>query len=80
MSKLWRFWSSCFNIDLQTLIQTGLILKEETVLVKIPAGVEDGMQLKVSGKGNDSAGNGIAGDLIVLISEKEHDTFKKRRQ
>ena len=55
----------------------GLILKEETVLVKIPAGVEDGMQLKVSGKGNDSAGNGIAGDLIVLISEKEHDTLKR---
>jgi molecular chaperone DnaJ len=55
----------------------GLILKEETVLVKIPAGVEDGMQLKVSGKGNDSAGNGVAGDLIVLISEKEHDTLKR---
>jgi molecular chaperone DnaJ len=55
----------------------GLILSEETVLVKIPAGVEDGMQLKVSGKGNDSAGNGIAGDLIVLISEKEHETLKR---
>ena len=40
----------------------GLILEEETVLVKIPSGVEDGMQLKVSGKGNDSAGNGIPGD------------------
>jgi molecular chaperone DnaJ len=35
------------------------------------------MQLKVSGKGNDSAGNGIAGDLIVLISEKEHETLKR---
>ena len=35
----------------------GLVYFEETVLVKIPAGVEDGMQLKVSGKGNDSTGN-----------------------
>ena len=55
----------------------GLTLKEETVLVKIPSGVEDGMQLKVTGKGNDSAGNGIPGDLIVLISEMEHPTLKR---
>ncbi len=55
----------------------GLIAKEETVLVKIPAGVEDGMQLKVSGKGNDSAGNGIPGDLIVLINENEHPFLKR---
>jgi len=55
----------------------GLVLKEETVLVKIPAGVEDGMQLKVSGKGNDSAGNGIPGDLIVLINENEHPFLKR---
>ncbi len=55
----------------------GLIVSDETVLVKIPAGVEDGMQLKVSGKGNDSAGNGIAGDLIVLIQESEHPALKR---
>ena len=55
----------------------GLITEEETVLVKIPAGVEEGMQLKVSGKGNDSAGNGIAGDLIVLIQESEHQFLKR---
>ena len=55
----------------------GLVVKEETVLVKIPAGVEDGMQLKVSGKGNDSAGNGIPGDLIVLINENEHPFLKR---
>ena len=45
----------------------GLINSEQIVLVKIPAGVEDGMQLKVTGKGNDASGNGIPGDLIVLI-------------
>ncbi|SUZ85689.1 uncharacterized protein METZ01_LOCUS38543 [marine metagenome] len=55
----------------------GLVYFEETVLVKIPAGVEDGMQLKVTGKGNDSKGNGISGDLIVLIQENEHPFLKR---
>ena len=55
----------------------GLIISEETVLVKIPAGVEDDMQLKVTGKGNDSVGDGIPGDLIVLIQENEHPTLKR---
>jgi len=53
----------------------GMIMEEETVSIKIPAGVEDGMQLKVSGKGNASAGNGISGDLIVLIEEHPHEQF-----
>jgi len=55
----------------------GMIAKEETVSVKIPAGVVDGMQLKVTGKGNDAPGNGIEGDLLVLISEKEHEILKR---
>jgi molecular chaperone DnaJ len=55
----------------------GLIVKEETVSVKIPGGVEDGMQLKVSGKGNDAPGNGVPGDLIVAIETKEHETLKR---
>jgi molecular chaperone DnaJ len=55
----------------------GLIVSEETVLVKIPSGVEDDMQLKVTGKGNDSVGDGIPGDLIVLIQENEHPTLKR---
>jgi len=55
----------------------GLVYFEETVLVKIPPGVEDGMQLKVSGKGNDSKGNGVSGDLIVLIQENEHPFLKR---
>ena len=53
----------------------GMISLEETVSIKIPAGVEEGMQLKVSGKGNESYGNGVAGDLIVLIEESVHDKF-----
>src|SRR6056300_1431404 len=53
----------------------GMIKKEETVSIKIPAGVEEGMQLKVSGKGNEAPANGISGDLLVLIEELPHDTF-----
>ncbi|MGB5944112.1 MAG: molecular chaperone DnaJ [Leeuwenhoekiella sp.] len=56
----------------------GLKMTEETVSIKIPAGVVEGMQLKVSGKGNDAPGNnGVAGDLLVVIEEKEHSTLKR---
>ena len=55
----------------------GMILEDETVSIKIPAGVVDGMQLKVSGKGNDAPGNGVAGDLIVAIEEQEHEFLKR---
>ena len=55
----------------------GMTIEDETVSVKIPAGVVDGMQLKVSGKGNDAPGNGIPGDLIVAIEEVEHEFLKR---
>ncbi|MFD0962730.1 molecular chaperone DnaJ [Pseudofulvibacter geojedonensis] len=55
----------------------GLKVTEETVSVKIPAGVVDGMQLKVSGKGNDAPGNGIPGDLLVAIQEEDHPNLKR---
>ncbi len=55
----------------------GLISEEETVSVKIPAGVVDGMQLKVSGKGNAAPGNGISGDLLVVIQEQDHPTLQR---
>jgi molecular chaperone DnaJ len=55
----------------------GMVMEDETVSIKIPAGVVDGMQLKVSGKGNDAPGNGIAGDLIVAIEEVEHPNLKR---
>ena len=55
----------------------GLIVSEETVSIKIPAGVVDGMQLKVSGKGNAAPGNGIAGDLLVAIQEEDHLTLQR---
>ena len=55
----------------------GMLSKEETVSIKIPAGVEDGMQLKVSGKGNEAPGQGLSGDLIVQISVKNHPHLKR---
>lgn len=55
----------------------GMILSEETVSIKIPAGVVDGMQLKVSGKGNDAPGNGISGDLLVAIEEETHPFLQR---
>lgn len=55
----------------------GLIVKEETVSIKIPAGVVDGMQLKVSGKGNEAPGNGVSGDLLVAIEEEKHATLQR---
>ena len=50
----------------------GVVKGEEVISVKIPAGVEDGMQLSLSGKGNAGARGGVPGDLIVLIEEQEH--------
>ncbi len=55
----------------------GMLLEDETVSIKIPAGVVDGMQLKVSNKGNDAPGRGIPGDLIVAIEEVEHEYLKR---
>jgi molecular chaperone DnaJ len=55
----------------------GLKVEEELVSINIPAGVEDGMQLKVTGKGNEAPGNGMAGDLIVLIEVNEHQHLKR---
>ena len=50
----------------------GIVYGEEVVEVKIPAGVGEGMQLTVNGKGNAGKHNGIAGDLLVVIEEEAH--------
>ncbi|PVX49977.1 molecular chaperone DnaJ [Balneicella halophila] len=50
----------------------GIVRGEEVISVKIPAGVYEGLQLSVSGKGNAARRGGINGDLLVLIKEKEH--------
>lgn len=55
----------------------GLKRQEEVIEIEIPAGVEEGMQLSVTGKGNAGPFNGVPGDLIVLIEETEHPELKR---
>ena len=50
----------------------GRLYGEETVSIDIPAGVQEGMQLSIGGKGNAGERGGAAGDLIVLIEEEAH--------
>ncbi|MCB0491812.1 MAG: molecular chaperone DnaJ [Cyclobacteriaceae bacterium] len=56
---------------------SGLQSKEELITIKIPAGVSEGMQLSMSGKGNDAPGGGPAGDLLILVEEQEDKVLKR---
>lgn len=60
--------------------ENGMVRKEEVVEVKIPAGVVDGMQLKVAGKGNAAPGDGINGDLLVAVEEEQHKELQREGQ
>ncbi len=61
----------------QTCKGSGTQYDQETIEVKIPAGVEEGMQLSLRGKGNAGAQGGPAGDLLVEIQEKPHDILTR---
>ncbi len=50
----------------------GIVKSEEIIPISIPAGVGEGMQMTVSGKGNAARRGGVNGDLLVLIHEEEH--------
>lgn len=56
---------------------TGLVRKRETIKVRIPAGVEAGMQLTLQGQGHAAKNNGVNGDLLVVIEEQEHPNLKR---
>ena len=56
---------------------SGVVKGEEIIEVKVPAGVGEGMQLTMRGKGNAGPRNGIAGDLLVLIEEEPHPDFER---
>jgi molecular chaperone DnaJ len=51
----------------------GRTLEEEIISIKIPAGVQEGMQLSMSGKGNVPPRGGVAGDLLIVIEEEVHE-------
>lgn len=55
----------------------GTVRGEETISINIPAGVSEGMQLSMAGKGNAAPNGGIPGDLIILIEEVPHETLKR---
>ncbi len=55
----------------------GIVRAEEVITINIPAGVAEGMQLSVGGKGNAAPRGGINGDLLVLIEEEEHLELKR---
>lgn len=55
----------------------GIVRAEEVISINIPAGVAEGMQLSVGGKGNAAPRGGINGDLLVLIEEEEHLELKR---
>jgi molecular chaperone DnaJ len=55
----------------------GIVRGEEVISVNIPAGVAEGMQLSMSGKGNAAPRGGVNGDLLILIEEEEHSELKR---
>lgn len=55
----------------------GTVKADEVVEVKIPAGVGEGMQLSVNGKGNAARHGGVNGDLLVLIEEQPDANFTR---
>jgi molecular chaperone DnaJ len=55
----------------------GIVREEEVITINIPAGVAEGMQLSVAGRGNMGARGGVPGDLIVVIEEVEHEFLKR---
>ncbi len=50
----------------------GILQQEEIITLNIPAGVADGMQLSMSGKGNAARRGGVNGDLLIVIEEEQH--------
>lgn len=55
----------------------GRVAKEETVSVKIPAGVDSGMRLRVAGKGEAGERGGETGDLYVFIHVEDHELYTR---
>ncbi len=53
----------------------GVVRDEEVISIHIPAGVMDGMQITMHGKGNAAPHDGVNGDLLVLVEEAPHDTL-----
>jgi len=55
----------------------GRSTEEDLIEIEIPAGVQEGMQLSMRGKGNAGQNGGMAGDLLINIEEKPHESFSR---
>lgn len=55
----------------------GIVQGQEIIQVSIPAGVDNGMQLTMRGKGHAAANGGVNGDLLVAIEVADHDVFER---
>jgi molecular chaperone DnaJ len=56
----------------------GIVTRARTLTVKIPPGVDDAMQIRLSGEGEPSPNSGSAGDLYVVLHVTPHEFFKRR--
>lgn len=56
---------------------TGKVKKQAKIKVSIPAGIDDGQQIRLSGKGESGINGGPPGDLFVVIRVREHEFFKR---
>ncbi len=61
----------------ETCYGEGRQLEEDLISIKIPAGVAEGMQLSMTGKGNVPSRGGMAGDLLIQVEEEEHPQLKR---
>jgi molecular chaperone DnaJ len=55
----------------------GRVRTRRTIAVDVPAGIEDGMRIRLAGQGEVGPGGGPAGDLYIEISEQPHETFTR---
>ncbi|MDD3029643.1 MAG: molecular chaperone DnaJ [Alphaproteobacteria bacterium] len=55
----------------------GRVHKQKTLAVEIPAGVEDGMRIRLSGEGTAGIRGGHAGDLYVILNVEPHKIFQR---